>query len=255
MHADAESRSALFSVVPVAPVITTLPQQTLIRGISNEFIIPVSNNPTHVAVRGAWIGMKSEPHPQGIRVYGTVPRTVDADFIKTEGNLDVQVATGVLTDTAQIPFIFGTGAAPRWRNIPDGTTYYREIGQSFSLNLSSYALGTPTPTVTHLSGTIPPGLVLTTNNMLSGRFTTAGVYAPIFRATNGLGHADSEPVDFTVYAAFAAPAYISNTAEKVGLPMHLPTRWMSRCGSRRANRPVAIVCSYLSMTPVRDIMM
>lgn len=212
--ADSESRSASFNVVPAAPVITTLPQQTLIRGIVNEFIIPVSNNPTQVAVRGAWMGMKYEPHPQGIRVFGEVPLPADADFTITDGSLDVQVATGSLTDTAQIPFIFGTGAAPRWRNIPDGVSYYREIGQTFSLNLPSYALGTPAPVITHQSGTIPPGLLLNANNRLSGRFTTAGIYAPVFRATNALGHANSEPVNFTVYAAFAAPEYTRNSADE-----------------------------------------
>lgn len=213
VRADAVSRSALFTVVPAAPVITSLPRQTLIRGITNEFIIPVSNNPTQVAVRGAWMGMKYEPHPQGIRVYGTVPLATDANFTITEGTLDVQVATGPLTDTAQIPFSFGTGAAPRWRNIPDGAAYYREIGQTFSLNLPSYVSGTPTPTLAHRSGTIPPGLALNANNSLTGRFTTAGIYAPIFRATNGLGHADSEAVNFTVYAAFTAPVYTPYAAD------------------------------------------
>ncbi len=213
VRADTVSRSALFTVVPAAPVITSLPRQTLIRGVANEFIIPVSNNPTQVAVRGAWMGMKYEPHPQGIRVYGTVPLATDANFTITEGTLDVQVTTGTLTDTAQIPFIFGTGAAPRWRNIPDGDAYYRKIGQTFSLNLPSYITGTPTPTLAHQSGTIPPGLTLNASNRLTGRFTTAGTYAPIFRATNGLGHANSEPVNFTVYAAFTAPRYIANSAE------------------------------------------
>jgi len=212
---DVVTSKGIFSVTPAAPVITNPGSLSFIRGVENEQIVRISNSPAVVRAEMPWVGIKYEPHPQGIRLFGEVPLDTNANLAipSAEQVIDILAQTGQLTDTVQVAFSLTTGSAPRWRNIPDGSGYVREIGQTFSLNLPSYALGTPTPEITLLSGTIPPGLVLSSSDWLSGSFTAAGVYAPIFRATNGAGHADSEAVNFTVYDAFAAPAYISNTAE------------------------------------------
>lgn len=61
------------------------------------------------------------------------------------------------------------------------------------------ALGSPAPTYTQPSGTLPTGVTLS-GNILSGTPTVAGVYTFTLRATNTWGTAD-QSFTITVYAA------------------------------------------------------
>ena len=85
--------------------------------------------------------------------------------------------------------------SPFWSDIPDPYTESRT--NSFSLDLNKYVAGRPSPVITLQSGTIPTGLNLS-NGVLSGTFSAAGNFAPIFRATNPVGNSDSEEVNFTI---------------------------------------------------------
>ena len=96
------TRSGTFSVVPAAPVISSVPRQTLIRGFENEIIVPVSNNPSSVRAKGKWSGMKYEPHPDGIRIFGTVPAKDSAKLTFEEDTITVYAETGSLTDQQEI---------------------------------------------------------------------------------------------------------------------------------------------------------
>ena len=88
------------------------------------------------------------------------------------------------------------GAAPVWSNIPD--PYNLTVGESFTLNLSSYVSGTPT--FTRNGGKIPAGLRFR-NGVVSG--TVSRVERRSFRvtATNSTGSSDSEWISITVTAA------------------------------------------------------
>lgn len=105
-NSNGESRSATFSVNPAAPVITNPGRQTLYRGIENEFIVEIANSPSIVRAAGPWIGMKYEPHPQGIRIFGDVPASTDAaiSIPGTQRSIRVTAETGQLTDTLDVAF-------------------------------------------------------------------------------------------------------------------------------------------------------
>lgn len=88
-----------------------------------------------------------------------------------------------------------TTTAPVWSDIPD--PYNLTVGESFSLDISSYVTGNPT--LTRAGGMIPRGLVYR-NGRVYG--TAASVESRSFRftATNSVGSADSEWIRITVTA-------------------------------------------------------
>ena len=87
-------------------------------------------------------------------------------------------------------------SAPIWSDIPD--PYNLTIGDSFSLDLSSYVTGSPT--ITRNLGAIPAGLSLN-GGVLSGTVTTVEDRSIQFTATNTGGSALSEWVNIVVQAA------------------------------------------------------
>jgi IPT/TIG domain/Secretion system C-terminal sorting domain len=79
------------------------------------------------------------------------------------------------------------------------------------------ANGTPTPTYAVLSGTLPPGLTLAPNGVLSGTPTTAGTFGPIVvRATNAGGSVDTAPFSITIYPAVAVPTITCTAIASTG---------------------------------------
>ena len=99
---DPVTRSGTFSVIPAAPVITNPGKQNLVRGINNEFIVSISNSPSKVHAVGPWLGMKYEPHPSGIRIFGDVPEVLSVP--SASQNILVTAETGALRDTLKIGF-------------------------------------------------------------------------------------------------------------------------------------------------------
>ncbi len=85
---------------------------------------------------------------------------------------------------------------PVWSDIPD--PYNLTVGDSFSLDLSSYVTGSPT--ITWTSGWIPAGLSFS-NGVLSGTVTGVETRSLQFTATNTAGTANSEWVQIIVQAA------------------------------------------------------
>ena len=85
---------------------------------------------------------------------------------------------------------------PVWSDIPD--PYNLTVGDSFSLDLSSYVTGNPT--ITWTSGWKPVGLSFS-NGVLSGTVTTVESRSIQFTATNSAGSAKSEWVQIVVQAA------------------------------------------------------
>ena len=105
-NSNGESRAATFSVNPAAPVITNPGRQTFYRGIENEFIVEIANSPSIVRATSPWIGMKYEPHEQGIRIFGHVPADTAAAISIPGANQIIRITakTGSLTDELEIPF-------------------------------------------------------------------------------------------------------------------------------------------------------
>jgi hypothetical protein len=66
-----------------------------------------------------------------------------------------------------------------------GTPLIAHLGKKYSYKFA--ATGSPTPKVTRVSGTLPPGLKLATNGTLSGKPTHKGTYKFSLKATNGIG--------------------------------------------------------------------
>ncbi|MCG9132831.1 hypothetical protein J5I95_14220 [Candidatus Poribacteria bacterium] len=86
-----------------------------------------------------------------------------------------------------------TGALPVWSDIPD--PYNLTIGDSFSLDLSSYVTGSPT--FTRNGGRFPAGLLFS-DGVLSGTVLRVESRSIRFTATNTAGSVDSEWIDITV---------------------------------------------------------
>lgn len=86
--------------------------------------------------------------------------------------------------------------------LPDGT-----VGTAYSVEESTVATGTATPvTYSILSGSLPPGLSLSTvgNNWeISGTPTTAGAYSFTLRCSNSIGNTDVS-LSITIHAAAAS---------------------------------------------------
>jgi hypothetical protein len=86
--------------------------------------------------------------------------------------------------------------------LPDG-----RVGLAYAAEESTVATGTLTPvTYSILSGSLPPGLALSTvgNNWeISGTPTTAGTYSFTLRCSNSIGNTDVA-LSITIHAAAAA---------------------------------------------------
>ncbi|MFM2384376.1 MAG: hypothetical protein RL166_250 [Actinomycetota bacterium] len=79
------------------------------------------------------------------------------------------------------------------------------LGEEFS-DRAIYS-GFPAPTVTKLSGTLPPGLSLSSNGTLSGTPSTAGTYTFKLRGSNFVDSTDSSTYTYIVEAA---PSFTAN---------------------------------------------
>ncbi|GAA4571537.1 RCC1 domain-containing protein [Planotetraspora kaengkrachanensis] len=156
----------------------------------------------HYAYRFAATG---SPTPKVSLASGTLPPGLVLD---TDGSLSgtpsqggtysftLQATNGVgtpatVTKTVVVnaPAKFATATAPA-----------AQVGKSFSYQFA--ATGTPAPTVTRASGTLPPGLTLATSGILSGTPSQGGTYSFTLQATNGVG----TPATVTKTVVVNAPA-------------------------------------------------
>lgn len=89
---------------------------------------------------------------------------------------------GGTTSAPSAPVV--VGVPPTVTGTPPGGA----AGAAYSYQFT--VAGAPAPTVTVVSGTLPPGLALSSSGVLSGTPTTVGSYPFTVRATNALGTAD-----------------------------------------------------------------
>lgn len=92
-------------------------------------------------------------------------------------------------------------SAPTWMTVPTITFM---LNDPVRFDLSGFVSGSPTPTITILSGTLPTGLTLN-GSIIQGTPTDSGQSTVTFRATNSQGMADLD-ITFNVPAAPAAPS-------------------------------------------------
>ena len=124
-------------------------------------------------------------------VTGVESRTIRFTATNTAGSANSEWVEFVITstDTTQ-------GDPPVWSDIPD--PYNLTVGDSFSLDVSSYVSGSPT--LSRNGGMIPVGLRYR-NGVVSGKVRRVESRSFRFTATNSAGIADSEWIRITVTAA------------------------------------------------------
>ena len=162
---------------------------------SNGVAVPVTSSP--VTQDGLL--------PSDVQITSTVPgastKTVSggpSDYVVTlgpltgSGQIKIDVPAGAVVDgwgqdnaagTATFNFLAGQPpAADATRILPAAT-----VGTAYSQSL--IATGNPTPTWSVTSGTLPPGLTLSSAGLVSGTPTTGGNYSFTATAANSLGTA------------------------------------------------------------------
>ena len=122
------------------------------------------------------------------------------------GQTDVTVtATDLDGNTVAQTFTVTVNETPVFTNGPPPSPAL--VGASYSFAYT--ASGFPAPTFSH-TGTLPPGLTLSSAGVLSGTPTTAGDYPGIvITASNGIGTAPTQTISITVHQA---PAITSGAA-------------------------------------------
>lgn len=130
---------------------------------------------------------------------GTPTATGVSTFTINAHNTSGDLATSTLTITTSAPEI------PAFVGTPTPLTAATQtVPYSYSFAVS----GTPAPTYSVASGTLPDGLSLnTTTGVLSGTPTTLGSYTFIIAATNTFGTATTSPITITTNAP-AAPTVL-----------------------------------------------
>ncbi len=181
---------------------------------SNGVAVPVTSSP--VTQDGLL--------PSDVQITSTVPgastKTVTggpSDYVVTlgpltgSGQIKIDVPAGAVVDgwgqdnaagTATFNFVAGQPpAADATRTLPAAT-----VGTAYSQSL--VATGNPTPTWSVTSGSLPPGLTLSSAGLVSGTPTTGGNYSFTATAANSLGTA-AQAVTLQVRQA---PAFTSANA-------------------------------------------
>jgi cyclophilin family peptidyl-prolyl cis-trans isomerase len=111
------------------------------------------------------------------------------------GQTDVTVrATDLDGNTVTQTFTVTVNQTPVFTNGPPPSTAV--VGTAY--NFAYTASGFPAPTFSH-TGTLPPGLSLSSTGVISGTPTTAGTYSGIVvTASNGIGVAPTQTISITV---------------------------------------------------------
>ena len=93
----------IYSVVPPAPIISTVPKQFITRGTPFSLDIPIENNPGNVTVTGHIIGLKSEGS-NPLNISGTVP--FSAEFTVNSGQFVITATNGGGSHTRNVDWEF-----------------------------------------------------------------------------------------------------------------------------------------------------
>jgi len=131
------------------------------------------------------------------------------------GHIVLTVSQGTMSNYNDISVLIlsQSSAAPVITNSPPSTATF---GTAYSFTYS--ATGTPTPTFSITSGSLPPGLSLSSTGTISGTPTRTGNYASVISANNGINPAASQNFNLTVmgtYSQWFAPYFSA-------LPQNIP---------------------------------
>ncbi|MDR5698757.1 putative Ig domain-containing protein [Agromyces aerolatus] len=181
--------------VQQAPTISGTPPNGAV-GTAYSFAYSVTGvpAPTVTLQAGAPLPPGLSLSPEGV-ISGT-PTTVGTYSFAVEASNGVD-PTALLGSTITVnegPAISGTP--------PAGI-----VGSGYSFTYT--VTGTPTPTVSLASGTLPPGLTLSSAGVLSGTPTTAGTFTFTVGASNGVGSDATVTSTVTIQAASKPKADVS----------------------------------------------
>lgn len=110
-------------------------------------------------------------------------------------------------------------SAPGFRG-PDIGPLYLKVGTAITdLDINHLFTANPAPTFSIASGTLPAGLSLSADGVLSGTPTDAGPGAFSIRATNTMGHTDSNMIGFTPVVEPTWTGQPTNLNLQVGVAM------------------------------------
>lgn len=208
-------RRATYELERIGPVIV-VPSGVIevFYGTELDIIIEIRNSPTEVKITGAWVGLKYEIVPTGVRLFGYTPQrgSVIGQAIpgKTSGNLRIEATSpGLPVDSALVPWRLESPVEPSFETTAFSSFGVR--GQGFTETIEVVA--NPAPQISLESGNLPNGLSLsfsrsgtTTTVSFTGNFTTAGSFSFKLRAENSQGAAISPSYSILVYKSLVAPS-------------------------------------------------
>jgi hypothetical protein len=184
----------------------TAPDATVTTTITISGVAPtISDTPPTGLAQGASVfftySLTGEPAPTTAVTAGSLPPGL---YLDSSGHLSGTATTpGVYTFTVTAT----NGVTPDATTtdtmtvVPPGTTITgtptpATVGTPYRFAFT--ATGSPTPTVTKVGGSLPPGLCLTRSGVLTGIPLHAGTYRFTIRAANGTGTAATEQVTMQV---------------------------------------------------------
>lgn len=156
----------------------------------------------------------------------TNPTFEQYSFVPTSGNSTVTVA---MSSPVGGYYIAGTLEITSQSLIPaitNGPAPAATVGSPYTFIYT--ADGTPTPTFTVLSGTLPPGLTLSSTGTISGTPTQPGIYSGTVQARNGINPNATQNFNIAVSESYTAWAnYYAqlsgntlNFSDSTAIPLH-----------------------------------
>ena len=104
-------KTILYSVIPKAPIIGTLPDIHLYRNVDLNIDISIQNV-GEITAKSLLIGMKSHKTDEGAKIDGKIPK--DATFTKTQGNINIVAQyTGGASPMRDFAWTLETGVPPQ----------------------------------------------------------------------------------------------------------------------------------------------
>ncbi len=184
--------------IKLAPSFTSPGNATFTTGVSNSFTVTATGLPAPtLSVSGlpSWASFNAGT---GV-LSGTPTGTIGQSYTLTFSAQNSVGGAASQTFTLNVQYIpsltapFITSSAPTAGGLV-GTPYPAFTYQS---------LGAPAPTFSLSSGTLPPGLTLSSAGTLSGTPTQAGTFSGTVRASNGYGNATTQAFSINIQRAIS----------------------------------------------------
>lgn len=136
---------------------------------------------------------------------GTLRCAIGKHVVRLIGPIVVAAALAVQARAAN-------SVAPTFSNGPATSSAIQGFGYTFTF----VAAGSPAPTFSVSSGSLPPGLALSSAGTISGTPTAAGVYAGVIDASNGISPDATQAFAINVTAS-VAPAFAQGPLDGVAV--------------------------------------